>query len=215
MAQPQVTPQDISKMAQMYEKMQNAPKAGKISKSTAVNDQIQTFRILNRDDASTISESQFPKIENMNQGLFVLSDADHELLFLIEFKQEIDLDSITFYAIQPPKEEEHSAPKTIAIYKVDSLNKDFDDVNGTKPDAQFVAKKEKLKTGQKFSFKKKAKARVKFSKVSKLLIYISGNVDDTEQTYLNGMQFTGVVKETTDMDKWEEVAAEAKKKLNE
>merc|ERR1712154_548104 len=108
-----------------------------------------------------------------------------------------------------------SEPKTIQLFKVDSLNKDFDDVKSTKPDAQFVGKKKKLKKGQKFSLKKNAKSTVKFSKVSKILIYISSNIDETDQTYLNGIQFKGIVKETTDMTKWEEVAAEAKKKMDQ
>eukprot|EP00484_Ammonia_sp_Unknown_P022099 CAMPEP_0197037188 /NCGR_PEP_ID=MMETSP1384-20130603/14454_1 /TAXON_ID=29189 /ORGANISM="Ammonia sp." /LENGTH=216 /DNA_ID=CAMNT_0042467453 /DNA_START=113 /DNA_END=763 /DNA_ORIENTATION=+ len=212
-----ITPQQLAQAAKLYEEMEKAPKAGKIDQTQTVNDQIKTFRILNLSaEESTISDTQFPKIQNMNQGLFIVSDADEELLILVEFRQEVDLDSFTLFAIQTAKEEEYSAPKNIRLFKADSLNRDFDDVkNNNKFDAKFAAKKEKLKNGQTFSLKKNAKSTVKFSKTKYLLIYISSNQDGTEQTYLNGIHFTGSVKETTDMSKWEQVAAEAKKKMEQ
>eukprot|EP00483_Globobulimina_turgida_P001656 UN01658 len=208
MAQPKITPQQMAQAQKMIDKMQNGAKAGKIIKGKTINDEIKTFKILNLShEESTISDKQFPEITNMNEGKFIVSDADEELLFLIEFKQEIQLDSITFYALQSAKEDEYSPPRTIQLFKVDSLNIDFDDAKDTQNDAEFVCKKGKLKNGHKFSLKKKAKATVKFSKVTKLLIYISSNIDQKEQTYLNGIQFRGTVKETTDMAKLEEVCS--------
>ena len=217
MAQTKLTAEEIAQLKMMQEKLQKAPKAGKIDKSKTINDQIKTIRILNLESKeSTISVSQFPKIENINQGLFIVSDSDEELLFLIEFKQEIDLDSITFYAMQSAKEE-YSPPKEIKIFKVDTLNKDFDDVKSDKDCTLFTIKKKKLEKNQSFkcSLKKKASSTVKFSKVTKLLIFIESNQDGTDQTYLNGIKFNGNIKDTTDMTKWEEVAAEARKRENQ
>lgn len=163
MAQPKLTAEEIDQIKMMKNKLIDAPKAGELIKSKIINDCIKTLRIFNLDkNESTISENQFPKIENINQGLFVVSDADEEMLFLIDFEQEIDLESIIFYAIQSAKEDEYSAPKEIKLYAVDSLNKNFDDVKNIKPDAILIGKKNKLANGQKFSLKKKAKSTIKF-----------------------------------------------------
>mmetsp|Transcript_36239 Transcript_36239/g.31974 ORF Transcript_36239/g.31974 Transcript_36239/m.31974 type:complete len:219 (+) Transcript_36239:62-718(+) len=215
MAQPKLnfTAEEKEQIKILKKKLEDMPEAGVIKKTKSINECIKTFQILNLESSeSTITNDQFPKIQNMNQGLFIVSDADEELIFLIDFGQEIDLESITFHAIQSAKEDEYSAPKDINLFIVDSLNKNFDDVKNAKPDKKLIGKKKKLINGQTFSMKKKAKSTVKFSKVQKLLIYISSNIDDTEQTYLNGIEFKGLIKDVTDMDKWEAAAAEAKKR---
>eukprot|EP00485_Elphidium_margaritaceum_P006731 CAMPEP_0202695796 /NCGR_PEP_ID=MMETSP1385-20130828/9287_1 /ASSEMBLY_ACC=CAM_ASM_000861 /TAXON_ID=933848 /ORGANISM="Elphidium margaritaceum" /LENGTH=217 /DNA_ID=CAMNT_0049351873 /DNA_START=37 /DNA_END=690 /DNA_ORIENTATION=+ len=214
MAAPALTPQQLASAQKFVDEMSKGPKAGSIDKLCCVNDQILTFRVLNLStEESTISDAQFPRIEQMNAGLFIVSDADEELLIQIQFKDEVNLESITLFALQAPKEE-YSAPKNVRLFKTDSLNSNFDDVKDNKKfDAQFVGKKEKLENGQKFSFKKNAKSTVKFNKVKYLLIYISSNIDGTEQTYLNGITLKGVVKDSTDMSQWEKVAEDAKKKL--
>eukprot|EP01084_Bolivina_argentea_P296574 510798_1 len=154
---PEFTPQQLAQAQKFLQQQAKAPKAGAIVGSKTINASIQTFSILNlSDDDSTISDKQFPKIKDVNQGLYVVSDADEEFLFLIEFREEIDLDSITFYCIQSPNEDEISEPKKISLFKVDSLNKDFDDVKDKKGDATFVCSKKKLQNGQTFSLKKKA-----------------------------------------------------------
>ena len=213
MAQPKFTAEEKEQLKILKRKLEDLPEAGEIKETKTINDCIKTFEILNLETSeSTISNDQFPKINNPNQGLFIVSDADEELIFLIDFGQEIDLESITFHAIQSAKEDQYSAPKDINLFIVDSLNKNFDDVKDAKPDKRLTGKKKKLVKGQTFNMKKKAKSTVKFTKVQKLLIYISSNIDGTEQTYLNGIEFKGLVKDITDMNKWEEAAAEAKKR---
>lgn len=212
MAQPKFTAEEKEQIKILKKKLDELP-AGEIKQKTNINDSIKTFEILNLETSeSTITNEQFPKIKNPNQGLFIVSDADHELIFLIDFGQDIDLESITFHAIQSAKEGEYSPPKEINLFIVDSLNKNFDDVKDAKPDKTLIGKKKKLVNGQTFNMKKKAKSSVKFNRVQKLLIYVSSNIDDTEQTYLNGIEFKGLIKESTDMAQWEKVAAEAKKR---
>ena len=186
-----IDPQQFAAAAKEFQKMVDAPKAGLIKKGNNVNSEIMTFRVLNLSlKESTISVQKFPKIENVNQALYLVSDADEELLIMVEFRQEIDLQSVTFHALQSPKEEEYGAPKDIALYRVDSLNKDFDDIEYLKGGAKLVGKKEKLSKGQKCSLKTKAI----FRGVNKLIIYISSNINGTEQTYLNKIDFKGLVK---------------------
>eukprot|EP01083_Nonionella_stella_P073289 198072_1 len=164
----------------------------KIKNVSTINDRIKSLSILNLDeDESTISGAQFADIENADKQTFVVSDSDAELLLLIEFEGVINLKSIIFDAIGSPDKEKMSEPKHIGLFKVDSIDKDFDDMQNMIPDVNVVCKREKLKEGQSINVKKKATNSVKFGKLRKLIIYIKSNIDDQQKTYLNGIRFVG------------------------
>eukprot|EP01084_Bolivina_argentea_P118953 210984_1 len=129
-------------MKKMQEMQKKTKKAGTINAAQNINDLIKTLRVLNRsDEDSTISDLEFGSNINKNDIQYIMSDADEELLFLIEFREEIDLESIAFYAsslnkinpnIDDTEDIDYSPPKNIFIYKVDNLNKDFDDAKKQK-----------------------------------------------------------------------------------
>ena len=176
-------------------KKKTPSKAGQIDKSKTINDQVKIFRVLNLDEMeSTISAHDFTKIENIDEEVFIVSDSDAEMLFLIEFQQEIDLHCVILYAFKS-ENNGYSPPKRVKCFKVDSLNKNFDDVKSDKNYTSFTKKKKKLEGKQSFkcSFKKKATSTVKFSKVNKLLIFIESNQDGTDKTCLNGIRFKGTI----------------------
>ena len=200
------TPEQMKRAMMAMQKMQknNGKQAGTIKRSMNVNGMIKTLRVLNRsNEDSTISDKEFGLNINKNDIKYIMSDADEELLILVEFKEEIDLDSITFFAssiseINPDYDDtediDYSPPKDISIYKIKNINKDFDDAKSRKPDFTLSADLNKIssKYGQIAKLKKKAKASVKFGKCQFLMIFISSNQDDTDQTYINAMQFRGI-----------------------
>eukprot|EP01084_Bolivina_argentea_P054900 100676_1 len=123
---------------------------------------------------------------------FIASDADEELLILIEFIDYIDLNKITFYALPFDDsicESDMSPPKLIHIFKRDHINLNFDDVNQLKHDVKVTCIAKKLAKGQCVNMKKKTKNVVKFRSIKYLAIHIKSNQNDSDQTYLNGIRF--------------------------
>eukprot|EP01083_Nonionella_stella_P073665 199401_1 len=198
---------------QMKNPMKQPKKAGTIEKVSNLNHAIKTIRVLNRSDESTISDQAFGANTKPNSAKFIMSDADEELLILLEFKEDIDLESISIHAAIKKEDDDEdedadaSAPKQIFIYKIDSLNKDFEDALGMKPDVKFMcdAKKLRSKGGQVIKLKKKAKLSIAFGKINCLMVYIASNQDDTDQTYISGIQFQGNSSAKTDMSRWNDV----------
>jgi len=225
-----VDPQMAAKLAALAKMAQKKDvKAGTIEKANNVNGLIQTIRVLNRsDEESTISDQAFGANTNPNAALFIKSDSDEELLILVEFKEDIDLETVSFHACMPTEnktngddaeeeededgdsdDDEHSgfsAPKKIFLYKVESLNKDFEDALGMKADVKVTCDAAKLgkSSGHVLNLKKKGKTAIKFRKCSKIMIFIASNQDDTDQTYISGIKFTGNASAKTDMSKWED-----------
>jgi len=232
MAAPAVDPQMAAKMAALAKlALKKDVKAGTIEKANNVNGLIQTIRVLNRsDEDSTISDTAFGANTNPNAAQFIKSDSDEELLILVEFKEDIDLETISFHACLPAEsktnggdaedeededededsdDDDHSgfsAPKKIFLYKVESLNKDFEDALGMKADVKVTCDATKLgkHSGHVLNLKKKGKTAIKFRKCSKIMIFIASNQDDKDQTYISGIKFTGNVSPKTDMSKWED-----------
>ena len=200
---------------QMAQALKQQKIAGTMDKIVNVNGLIKTIKVLNRsNEDSTISDKMFGANTNITESQYIVSDADCELLILIEFREDIDLETISFHACmktnnddddEDDEEKDISAPKKVFIYKVDSLNKDFDDALAAKPDLKLSLDKNKLKSGQIVKLKKKAKASIKFGKIDKLMIYITSNQDETDQTYISGLRFEGNSSAKTDMSKWNDV----------
>lgn len=219
---PNFDPAQLAQLAKLAQKKD--VKAGTIEKASSLNGLIQTIRVLNRsDEDSTLSDQAFGASTVPNPGLFIKSDSDEELLFLIEFKEDIDLETVSFHACYPTdtanggdaedddedEDEEEggfSAPKKVFLYKVESLNKDFDDALAAKPDIKVTCDATKLasSSGHVLNLKKKGKTAIKFRKCSKIMIFIASNQDETDQTYISGMKFTGNASAKTDMSKWED-----------
>jgi len=227
MAAPAVDPQMAAKMAAMAKALQQKDvKAGQIKAAGSLNHLIQTIRVLNRsDEESTLSDQAFGASTNPNKALFIKSDSDEELLILIEFREVVDLETISFFALSADtedtpngddeddddEEEEEdeaamSAPKQVALFKVESLNKDFDDAQSAKPDVKLELDAEKLGSarGHVVNLKKRGKTAIKFRKCSKIMLFVASNQEETEQTFISGIRFTGNSSQKTDMSKWED-----------
>merc|ERR1711971_464000 len=104
-------------------------------------------------------------------------------------------------------ESEYAAPKDIHVFAIDSLNMDFDDAHGAKPELKLLCDAKKLasKKGHKLKMKKTAKSSIKFGKVDMLMVFVATNAGDKEQTYISGMRFEGYSEAKTDMSRWDEV----------
>eukprot|EP01084_Bolivina_argentea_P118372 210045_1 len=152
---------------------------------------IKAICILNIDKKeSTLSQEQIISEEtnDLNNASFILSDADEELLILIEFKYMMNLKSIKMYALPHDNCLENiSAPKQVHVYKLSGLNIDFDDIKHMKPDKSIKCKTNKLAKGQMIDLTKKS---IKFKNSKYLAIYIESNQSDTDITYLNSICLT-------------------------
>eukprot|EP01084_Bolivina_argentea_P043623 80350_1 len=97
---------------------------------SCLKNNMNDFQILNVDfHQSTISIQSFPCQDNTNKSSYIVSDADEELLILVEFKQPVDLLLIRLFALGLNDDvEDVSAPKDIHVYKINDLNKNFDDI---------------------------------------------------------------------------------------
>jgi len=230
MAQPAIDPVLAAKMAEMAKAMQKKDvKAGAIERPRFLNDLVQTIRVLNRSDAeSTISDQAFGANTKPDAAHFIKSDSDEELLLLIEFRENVNLETVSFHALPPESKEDAaaddedpddddnddddeddadcSAPKNVSLFKVESLNKDFSDAQDAKPDVKVVCDSKQLASpkGHVVNLKKRGNTAIKFRNCSKIMVFVASNQLETEQTFISGLRFTGNSSAKTDMSKWDE-----------
>eukprot|EP01084_Bolivina_argentea_P193340 331710_1 len=152
--------------------------------------QIDTINILNKDiEESTVSNEELIFSNKFDHKSYVLSDADEELIILIQFKAFVDLNSITLHAF-PNSNDEHdsSPPKKVHFYKINNLNKSFDEIKSIKPDKSIQCSLSKLQNGQRINLKK-SKTVLVFNKIKYMAIYIETNQQNSEVTNINGIEF--------------------------
>eukprot|EP01084_Bolivina_argentea_P264145 447336_1 len=154
---------------------------------------IETINALNIDhDESSALLAQLTTKKMVDSILYVVSDVDEEMIILIEFKQMVALDSIKLYSFENIDTEiDTSPPKQIHIYKINNVNKNFDDIKSMKPTQSIKCSSKKLSKGQSINLKKKAASAIKFKSIRYLAVYIESNQNDTENTHLNGITFKG------------------------
>eukprot|EP01084_Bolivina_argentea_P309697 535746_1 len=152
---------------------------------------IKVFNVLNVDkDASTITTEQIPQQGIINPNNYIISDADEELLILIEFKNIVHLQKIKLYCSVLDEVEDDvdiSAPKRIHVYKLNNLNVNFDDIKSLTPNKSISCSCKKLYKGQNI----KLSNIIKFKKTKYVAIYTETNQNDTENTYINAISFHG------------------------
>eukprot|EP01084_Bolivina_argentea_P208266 355159_1 len=158
---------------------------------------VQSIRVLNIDnEESTISPQQLisPK-KTFNNDSFIISDADEELIILIEFQHAIDLHSIKLYSISFNDSADRniytSQPKQVHIYKLYNLNVVFDDIKSMKKNKSIKCTAKKMTKGQVINLKRSARDALQFKTTKYLAIYIESNQNDSENTHLNGIQIKG------------------------
>ena len=146
---------------------------------------IDTFRILNVSDSSTLTEDRFPFQNSFKKESYLLSDVDEELLLLVGFHDFVDLHSIKIHALSPfddesksddaddddddeddddddddsddeDEDEKPSAPKEVDIFKISDLSVDFNDVKDMKATHSVQCTMKKLAKGQSVNLKKKS-----------------------------------------------------------
>eukprot|EP01083_Nonionella_stella_P018435 51370_1 len=156
---------------------------------SGLNAQIDTIHALNIDkDVSTIAVNDLVNNCDINKESFIVSDADHELLILISFKNAIDLKYVKIYSFtQHIGDVDVSAPKRVRVYKINNLSVNFVDVSSMKADKTVQCKTPKLKRGQIIHLQKSSKNAIKFKQTKHLAIYIDSNQRDTEVTLINAI----------------------------
>eukprot|EP01084_Bolivina_argentea_P092294 166067_1 len=161
--------------------------------------------ILNIDKKlSTLSAEEFILIKNLSHQSYIVSDEDDQLLFLVKFKEAINLRSVTFYASPNPPivsecdenlNELLSGPKEVNLYIVKDLNLSFEDIDSLQPNYSGTCESNKLASGHKIKLSKlSAKKAFKFKRVKFLVVFIKSNQNNTEKTYLNGITFNKKIK---------------------
>eukprot|EP01084_Bolivina_argentea_P125430 222237_1 len=151
---------------------------------------IEYIKILNIDteESSITANELITTVKQSNQ--YILSDADEELIILAQFQQSVNLQSIQFFASHISNNDiDASAPKQLHIYKLDNMNKNFDDITSMKPDKSVICSNKKLRKGQKIKLKSTSKNAIKFKTIKYLAIYVESNQNDTEKTYITGIKF--------------------------
>eukprot|EP01084_Bolivina_argentea_P236894 398264_1 len=155
---------------------------------------VKTCTVLNLDkEESTLSQDKI--FANTDESAYIVSEADEELLILIEFTEISQLKNITFcaskYVINSDEKDENdiSAPKLVSIYKTKHLNINFDDITSIKPDKTIKLSVNKLNKGQLI----KLYTKIQFKYVKYLVIYIQKNQEKTDKTYLNSISFNAVI----------------------
>lgn len=153
---------------------------------------IRLVQVSNRDADHSSMPSDEVVLYNSdpNPERFIVSDADEELLIVINFHHFVDIQSITVYALpldDDLKIDDASPPKQIHIFKLSHLNNDFDDIKKLVPQKSVVCSSQKLLRGQKVNLQKKTSKPLAFKKVKHLGIFIESNQNDTDFTYLHGI----------------------------
>ena len=157
---------------------------------------VDTISILNKDEEeSTLTPRQLMwNYDESDDKSYIISDADHELLILVNFKTQIHLKSITIKSIAKINNDNvSSSPKQIHIYSMQHLNINFDDLKQLNPDKSIKCSTKKLKKGQKIMLNKTSKNVLTFKHVLCIAIFIESNQNNTELTHLNGIKFHGDV----------------------
>eukprot|EP01084_Bolivina_argentea_P050205 92311_1 len=139
---------------------------------------IETVKILNVDrDISTISDKDIAFIKAFSPKLYLVSDADEQLLILVRFTTSINLQSIKIFAYDTNNDAQNeiSAPKKVHIYKLKNLSKDFSDIHLLKPDKSINCSVKKLAKGQTINLQKTSRNAIQFKQLQHLAIYIESN----------------------------------------
>eukprot|EP01083_Nonionella_stella_P274468 931695_1 len=162
------------------------------------SDNIETVQIFNIDkDISTTSSTSFISTsnkkqnnENIDNDSYIVSDADEELLILVQFKQITNLQSMTIYASTNGIDVENvdvSEPKKVNVFKIDNLRFNFDDVRSRTPNKTVHCSTKRLSKGQYINLQKEPKNAIQFKNTQCLAIYIESNQNDTENTLVHSI----------------------------
>eukprot|EP01083_Nonionella_stella_P125063 378076_1 len=159
---------------------------------------VNTLNILNYNkDDSTISHIYQTLLtsDTAKSDSYIVSNCDEEILFLIEFSQQIELDTMIIHALPSTRRTRLSRPHVIHIYKSDNISLSFDDVSSMKPDKSIECEVNGLREGQTVTFSNDIQTAIKFKKVRCLVIYVKSNQDGIKRTFLNGITMKGTVKQ--------------------
>eukprot|EP01084_Bolivina_argentea_P299260 515819_1 len=156
---------------------------------------IESVDILNIDkEESTVSKADVVFNTEAKSSHYIMSDADEELLILVQFKQYVNLQSIQIYGLKisdNDDDDDMSPPKQIHIYKTKNLNINFDDLRTLSVDKSINCSIKKLAKGQKIKLQKQAKTALKFKSTKYLAIYVESNQATTQTTSINLIKFKG------------------------
>eukprot|EP01084_Bolivina_argentea_P258590 436016_1 len=175
-----------------------------------LSDSIKEFVVFNVDkEESTIASNQIAMNPNINGKSYIISDADEELLILVEFHHITHLTNIKIHCLAHD-DTTISAPKKVDVFKIKHLNINFDDIRSMTADKSIKCSIKKLSNGQNINLYKNPKLAVKFQKIKFLAVYIKSNQNDTEQTYLNAITFHGPSKYKIDPNNTKDEQSETK-----
>eukprot|EP01083_Nonionella_stella_P318737 1166548_1 len=144
---------------------------------------------ISHSESTILDEEEFVSRRDILHTDYIVSFVMTRLLILIEFKGNIDLQSITLYALSRTSRTdiELSAPKTVHICHIDTLDLTLDDIKKVKPTQSVDCAPNQLNKGQTIHLKA-------FEGIKYVAIYIASNHGTGGRyyhTYLNGIAFTG------------------------
>mmetsp|Transcript_41999 Transcript_41999/g.50913 ORF Transcript_41999/g.50913 Transcript_41999/m.50913 type:complete len:187 (-) Transcript_41999:568-1128(-) len=124
-----------------------------------------------------------------DDGLFLESDADEQLLLTLPFQQVVKVFSMKIKATDADK-----APKTVKLF-VNRESLGFDEASSETAAQTIELSPEDLAKGNSINLK-----FVKFQNVRSLTIFVESNHGDEDTTIINHLSFTGCPVDTTNMN---------------
>ena len=139
---------------------------------SSIVDTVDTLNIDKQLSNSSSNAEILVSDTNIDKSHYIISDADAELLILIQFKEMVNLKLIKLYGsidsvndISDDEKDDISLPKQIHIYKLNYLNVNFDDLERLNPDKSMKCSIKKLAKGQNINLQKDAKLTLKLKPI--------------------------------------------------
>lgn len=129
------------------------------------------------------------------QGGFLASDCDEQLIISLAFNQAVKVHSLLF------KGPEDKGPKTVKIFINQPSTLDFDKAEGNDPTQQIDLAKEDVTEGNPVNLR-----YVKFQNVQNLTIFVKDNQSGDEVTQVDYLGIIGSPVQTTNMQDFKRVA---------
>lgn len=130
-----------------------------------------------------------------NQGGYLASDCDEQLIIALEFRQPVKLHSIR---VKAPAD---SGPKTVKLFINQPRTLDFDDAEGMKCVQDLELTAEDCDTGNVVPLR-----YVKFQNVQNVTIFVKDNQEGGEVTRIDSLKFFGSTVSSTNMADFKRVA---------
>jgi len=147
----------------------------------------QQVNCLNEAPDHSLKDLLSSKSRNKSASIYLLSDADDQLLINIAFNQIVKVRSLVFHTSDPS-----IGPKDVKVI-VNNRNLSFDDFESENTITQtFQVTKEDLRDSKSINVR-----YVRFQSVTTLSIFVASNQSNAEETRIDAIDIYGVPVQTT------------------